>query len=236
MIRARQASGFTLVELMLSMSFVAVLLIAIAATTTQIMNIYVKGLTVREVNQAGRAISEDVQRTIATTAPFKAAPANLSDSKYITKPGGGRLCTGAYTYAWNYGKTKELSGDSGYPDVYNKYKIGSSIIRLVKVSDMGGSLCANPSFAVPDDQAKELLVAGDRNLAIQRFDVTAGARDDASGQALFSVSFSLGTNDQAQLTASSTNCLPPAQADGNDNFCAVNQFDIVARAGNKAGR
>jgi hypothetical protein len=235
MTHARLTTGFTLIELMLSMSFVAMLLVAIAGTTMEIIHIYTKGLTVREVNQAGRAISEDVQRTVATTAPFKVSPANQSDSKYITRTAGGRLCTGAYTYAWNYGKTRELSGDGGLPSVYNRYVSGRGTIRLVKVSDAGGMLCVNPNAAVPDDQAKELLMAGDRNLAVQRLTVTAGARDDASGQALYAVSLTLGTNDQAQLNATGSTCLPPNTGAGNDDFCAVNQFDIVVRAGNRPG-
>jgi hypothetical protein len=235
MIRGKQAAGFTLIELMLSMAFVAMLLVAIAGTTTEIMHIYTKGLTIREVNQVGRTISDDMQRTIATTAPFKVAPANQSDSKYITKAGGGRLCTGAYTYAWNYGKTKELSGNSSQPSAYNRYKSSRGTIRLVKVSDAGGLLCANPSAAVPDDQAKELLVAGDRDVAVQRFSVIAGSRDDASGQALYAVSFTLGTNDQTQLNATGTACLPPSAGSGSEDFCSVNQFDIVVRAGNRPG-
>lgn len=224
-----------MIELMLSMAFVAMLLVAIAGTTIEITHIYTRGLTVREVTQAGRTISEDVQRTIETSAPFKVAPANQTDSKYITKTGGGRLCTGAYTYAWNYGKTKELSGDGSLPSVYNTYKSGQGTIRFVKVSDAGGVLCSNPGTQVPDDQATELLVAGDRNLAIQQFSVTAGSQDNASGQALYAISFLIGTNDQTQLSANGSNCLPPSAGSGNEDFCAVNQFDIVARAGNRAG-
>lgn len=236
MIRAKQNIGFTLIELMLSMSFIAVLLITIAGTTTQIIHIYTKGLTVREVNQAGRTISEDIQRTIATTAPFKVSPANQSDSKYITRTGGGRLCTGAYTYAWNYGKTSDLSEDNSLPSAYNRYVSGRDVVRFVKVSDTGGALCANPSSPVPNAQAKELLTAGDRNLAVQELSVIPGSRDDASGQALYAVSFTLGTNDHAQLNPSGTACLPPNAEDGGyENFCAVNQFDLVVRAGNRPG-
>lgn len=222
-------TGFTLIELMLSMSFVAMLLVAIALTTTQIMHTYTKGLTLREVNQAGRAISEDIERTIAETPLFKV------DSKYITKPGGGRLCTGAYTYAWNYGKTKELGGGKTLPSAYNRYKNSKSVIRLVKVSDASGTLCAKMNDPIPDDQAKELLVAGDRNLAVQQFTITEGNRDDVSGQALYAISFTLGTNERAQLNASGTTCLPPSVGSGNEDFCAVNQFDIIVRAGNRPG-
>ena len=227
--------GFTLVELMLSMAFVAVLLMAIGGTTIQITHIFTKGATIREVNQIGRLVSDDIQRTVAATAPFKVSPANQADSKYITRDGGGRLCTGDYTYAWNYGKTRELSGIVGQPTAYNTYTSGSGVIRLVKVADNGGELCANPTSQIPNSQATELLRAGDRNLAIQEWAVSAGSRDDAIGQALYAISFTIGTNDQAQLTASGKSCRPPTQGSGADDFCAVNQFDVVIRAGNRPG-
>lgn len=236
MIDRMKSRGFTLVELMLAMAFVAVLLMAIGATTTRITHIYTKGATLREVNQSGRSISDDIQRTVASTAPFKVSPANQADSKYITRDGGGRLCTGSYTYAWNYGKTKELSGiASQTTTVYNTYTSGSALIRLVKVDDSGGLLCVNPTSRIPAAQATELLKAGDRNLAIQEWSVTAGSRDDAIGQAIYAISFKLGTNDQAQLTASGQTCRPPNQGSGSDDFCAVNQFDIVIRSGNRPG-
>src|SRR5688572_23689793 len=129
--------GFTLIELMLAMTFIAVLLIAIAMTTIQISNIYNKGMTLREVNQAGRALSDEFQRSIASAVPFDVTP-KLDDSpatitsKYVVRDGGGRLCLGAYTYAWNYGKT--IAGESGAPAVFNKYD-NSSTVRFAKVKD-----------------------------------------------------------------------------------------------------
>lgn len=92
------SKGFTLIELMLAMTFVAALLIAIALTVIQISNIYNKGLTMKEVNQVGRSISDDLVRSISQSQSF-AVP---SDS-YVTKDWGGRLCTGKFSYMelWN---------------------------------------------------------------------------------------------------------------------------------------
>lgn len=240
MIHLKNKEGFTLVELMLSMSFVGVLLVAIAVTSMQIMSTYTKGLTIREVNQAGRTITDDIQRTIAASAPFKASPARGGetdeiDSKYVDQEGGGRLCTGAYTYAWNYGSTFELSGETGASPVYNEYENGDGVIRLVKVNDIGGVLCADMGAPIPDAEAKELLLPGDRELAVQQFTVTEGVRDEVSGQSMYAISLTLGTNDQAQLDATNTTCLPPHEGEGGEDFCAINQFNIVVRAGNRSG-
>ena len=64
--------------------------------------------------------------------------------------------------------------------------------------------------------------------------MTRGSSDVDIGQALYAVTMTIGTNDQQQLVTNDTSCKPPAQGVGNEDYCAVNQFDIVARAGNKS--
>jgi hypothetical protein len=70
---SRQSKGFTLVELMLSMAFVSLLLLAIALLVIQISNMYNKGLTLRAVNESGQLIASDLQETLNTSVP-SAAP------------------------------------------------------------------------------------------------------------------------------------------------------------------
>lgn len=240
MIQRKRNHGFTLVEMMLAMAFVGILLVAIAMTTIHIMTTYTKGVTVREVNQSGRTIVEDMQRTIATSTPFLISPAKTgiptdeADVRYVVQDGGGRLCTGAYTYAWNYGNTAELSGATATP-VYNVYSDSDDEIRLVKVSDAGGLLCADMTRDIERGQAKDFLVAGDRNLAVQELMVSPGVADEASGQALYAINLVIGTNDQDQIDASNGTCLPPSEGSGFEEFCAINQFNIIARAGNRSG-
>lgn len=232
--------GFTLVELMLAMAFIGGLLIIIAMTTIQIMGTYARGLTIREVNQAGRTISEDIQSVVTSAAPFVIDPikegetSDTSDSMYVQRQGGGRLCTGSYTYAWNYGNTEDLGAETTI-QAHNTYSDSEDVIRFVKVEDTGSMLCVNPSQQIQREHAKELLPAGDSNLAVQGFTITVGSWDDISGQALYAIKLILGTNDQAQLDATSLTCLPPIEGEGRENFCAINQFDIVVRAGNRSG-
>lgn len=240
----KRKSGFTLIELMLSMAFVATLLLAIAATSMHIMRTYVKGVTIREVNQSGRTITEDIQRTIASTVPFSVVPKTGAstdpiDSRYVEKARrGGRLCTGAYTYVWNYGDTQELGSDT-IEAAYNIYSTpNNGAIRFAKVRDVGGMLCVNANDQRIDVRnTKELLPPGDRSLAVQSLTVSSApqGRDDVSGQELYYISLVLGTNDDAQLNASHTACLPPSQGEGGEHFCAINQFNIIARAGNRSG-
>jgi type II secretory pathway pseudopilin PulG len=230
-----KTNGFTLVELMLAMSFISLLLLAIAMTTIQVSNIYTKGITLREVNQAGRAVSDELQRSIASSAPFE-VDTTLPNTKYISQTGGGRLCTGRYTYAWNFGSA--LKGGTGAPLIMNKYTAGDTTqIRFVKVSDSASDLCpsSGPLPAIDRSKATEMLTGGDRDLAMHKFTITKGAEDLTLGQTIYAISMVIGTNDRAELVTGDTSCKPPAQGQGNENYCSVNQFDIIARAGNKSG-
>jgi prepilin-type N-terminal cleavage/methylation domain-containing protein len=227
--------GFTLIELMLSMTFIAVLLMAIAMTTIQISIIYTKGITLREVDQAGRSLSDEMQRSIASSAPFDVTPKKddspaTATSRYVVRDGGGRLCLGRYTYAWNYGKAIQ----DGVPPVLNKYDDGKEV-RFAKVTDPGASLCTDPTLAVPKANAVDLLTSGDRDLVLHAFAITQTEKNDEIGQAIYSLSMTIGTNDRTQLTTNDTSCKPPSEGVGNESYCSINQFDIIARAGNKSG-
>jgi prepilin-type N-terminal cleavage/methylation domain-containing protein len=229
--------GFTLIELMLAMTFIAILLIAIAMTTIQISNIYNKGITLREVNQGGRTLSDEFQRGVANSVPFDVTPKvddspATATSKYVVRDGGGRLCLGSYSYAWNYGKA--LAGGAGAPAVYNKYNDGGNV-RFAKVRDPGGGLCSAPTSLIVRNDATDLLTVGDRDLVVHKLTVTKTVEDSGAGQSLYAISFVLGTNDRAQLTTNDASCRPPAENVGDEDYCSVNQFDIIARAGNAAG-
>lgn len=228
------SKGFTLIELMLAMTFIAVLLVAVAMTTIQVSNIYNKGITLREVNQAGRTLSDELQRNIASSEPFDATPKvdaspATATSKYVVRNEGGRLCLGSYSYVWNYGKT--LVGPEG--GIFNKYTDGSPV-SFAKVADANSSLCANPALAINRDNATEMLSSGDRDLVVHSFAIAQTTTDAALGQALYAISFTIGTNDREQLTTGDTSCKPPSEGVGDEDYCSVNQFDLVARAGDSA--
>ncbi len=219
---SRSSKGFTLVELTLSMGFVSMLLLAIAVLTIQISSIYNKGLTLREVDQTGQLITSDIQRTL--NASSETAVAQVSD-----RQGGGRFCIGTTVYAWNYGKA--IAEDS----VFNVYEDGrAEVIRLAKFQSGGDDFCTpNDSgvyLAIPND-APELLSLGDRNLAIQALNYEDPPTKLAGGQTLYSVHMTLGTNTQEVIDGDG--CVAP-KSRVDDEYCAVNQFNFVARAGNKS--
>lgn len=237
--------AFTLIELMLAMTFVSILLIAIAMLTIQISNTYTKGITLRDVNRAGLAVSNDLLRSINAATPFDPTPG--ADS-YVQQPTGGRLCLGNYSYVWNDGNglNGEVSGLS------NKFILSNGSpstekIHYIKVADIGKSLCQptnqsdidndssiSPVYAniVLDQKVTEMLMAGDRELAIHSFKVVSGSL----AKPLYYISIVIGTNREGQITGNDADaCRPPSELEGDQDYCSINKFDIIARVGSKEG-
>jgi prepilin-type N-terminal cleavage/methylation domain-containing protein len=228
----QRQQGFTLIELMLAMTFISMLLLAIALTTIQIMHIYDKGLTLKSVNQAGRDISSSLQRDIAASAPF-----NVNDPRdtahYLPTTNGGRLCLGQYSYVWNYGSA--ISANR--PADLIKYEGDNAPVRIARVLDPSSALCANTSSnpTVSRQGATELLAASDSlDLAIQQFGISMPPAVSGANamQPLYNVSFTLGTNDQQSFSADKT-CTPSGVAGSNWQFCATSVFNVVVHAGNE---
>jgi type II secretory pathway pseudopilin PulG len=232
--RVAKKQGFTIIELMLAMGFVSVLLVAVAMTVIQVSNIYNRGITLKDVNQAGRAISTELQNSITNTSSFSVDTA-APGSKYIRQSWGGRLCIGQYSYIWNYGANIA----AGNPASLNNYSDSSNLIRFVRAVDANSRYCtavAGVYPSVPFADAAELLDKGQHNLAIHSFDISAlaSAGDTKTGQQLYSIQFLIGTNNQSALTGTlgSTTCRPPNDVNADPSYCSVNAFSIVARSGN----
>jgi hypothetical protein len=236
-----------MVELILAMGFVAALLIAIAMTVIQIGNIYNRGLTLKEVDQAGRLISSELQRSIAASTPFYIDPGVGNQyiqqqvgvfSHFVKKDWGGRLCLGQYSYIWNYGDAIRTVDPS--LNLYDNISSDVNIPRFVKVLDPKADYCfEDPSTGwkkidTTTEDPVELLDKSQHNLAIHSFTITttSDATDPKTGQQLYNVEFIIGTNDRSALE-SNMECKPPNDSESNLDYCSINRFNIVARAGNK---
>jgi type II secretory pathway pseudopilin PulG len=238
-------SGFTLVELMLAMGFVSALLLAIAMTVIQIGNIYNRGITYKNVNQVGGSIANELQRTISSVKSFDVI--STSGPNYVKTAVSGRLCTGEYSYVWNYGKYLKNPAAAGTNFIkYQGLTVSDSPhIYFAKVRDTNSSVCVKVGAAYPDinrSQTTELINSSQYDLSVHDFSIettkdnlatvvvnedTAG--DSATGQRLYSISFLLGTNNQDSLDANSKCRESGANADLT--YCSVNRFNILARSG-----
>lgn len=227
--RTNHQSGFTLIELMLAMAFVSALLVMVAMTTMQISSIYNRGITLKTVNQAGRDLSDAFRRDVSA--------ARQSDVELVRFSEGGeadlnRLCLGNYSYVWNYGREIE---DDVAVNYYNDDGADTKRpIGLARLSDPGGRLCKadddNNYPQIKQSAATEMLArdATSKELALHEFDFGVLASDSSVSQAVYSLSFTLGTNDQSVLE-SGRQCTPPS-GESNIEFCAVNKFEMAIRA------
>ena len=227
----KKQSGFTIIELTLAMAFVSVLLVAIALTVIQICGIYNRGVTLKEVNQAGRSISTDLQNSITATTPFSVDPqvgdvylnpsTEYAKSSIVSQEWGGSLCLGQFSYIWNNGKSISDAINSGDYAKLNKYSgvtysgtvSDGDIIRFIKIYDPNADYCVKNSQdnipLVTKTKSTELLNVGQNNLVIHKFAITT-ADSDAVNQAvvttsqqLYDITFMIGTNDRSALNLDS---------------------------------
>lgn len=235
--------GFTLVELMFSMTFLSLLLVAIALSVIQISNIYNRGVTYKTVNQAGREVSRDMRTAIEATAAFDIDGASGEPMYRVQTNGGniygGRLCTGLTTYIWNTAAGIQAhANDADAPlNVLDSDPSGTEPLRLIRTHDPRGAYCQDPTTEIAHtDETVELLDIGDRNLAVHTFSIMSGegATDTSTGQRLYTISIQIGTDDTAEIIASdgsSDDVICDAERDRD--FCAINRFLFTAKAGDR---
>lgn len=227
----KNKSGFTIIELMFAMAFVALLLMAIASVVIQMSIIYNRGITLREVNQSGRNIVDIMTRDISETNPFK-----ISDY-LIETANGGRLCMGTVSYAWS--NLKDLD-DSGTNNAMTVYQDGSPV-RFTRIEDPGAMYCQYGadgllySQPVDRDLATELLNKGQRDLVLREFSIKE-IPDDPNyvGPKIYVIKATIGTNDSDFISVSGDDrCVPSEETTARQqSYCSINEFKFAARAGN----
>lgn len=197
--------GFTIIELMIAIAFVGGLLIAITLIILQIMSLYNKGLTLKEVDGVSRVVVRDMQQSIASSSQFsitytdedtdeakvakslQEASANTVD--YYNNAAGGRLCTGDYSYIWNTGQSIKATNAHINPDDGDLEPANASYvdpagdtypIQILKINhDDGSSEDRLVRFVKKQDSAKSMCrVPAGEDPATTDFDQIAGNSDD----------------------------------------------------------
>lgn len=221
--------GFTLIELMLAISFVGVLLITMLVAIIHVTGVYSKGMTIKSINQVGRDLGSAITRDAAGLASV-ANPIVQPDEQGAGSLG--RLCLGSFSYVWS--PAAKLSDGSAvkYMDATD-----TSIV-LARVPDSGGSYCrklASDQYRtdVEKAQSTEILSAeqGDYALhaaSLQQIPATGAA---SSAEVLYDIRYTIGTNDVGSIDTADQSCKAPDDAQNNFNFCSVNTFEIMVRAG-----
>lgn len=215
---------------MLSMTFISVMLVAIATLIIQISTIYTRGETLRQVNQASRVVTEDMRRT------FAAADQRRID---VSKIDNGRLCLGSFTYVWNITPT----GTDETPTEANRYADDTQTpIRLIRIVDQGGQYCRSPADGVSPHvntpiaaaaQPVELLQEEAHRLKVYRVDVNPVMKSNDNIPQLYEIVMKLGTSDSNAALDTTATCRPPTDSDGDINYCAVNEITFTVRVGKR---
>ena len=167
----RTQSGFTMVELSITLAFLALLLISIAVITTNIIAIYQKGMTLKAVNSVGRGLVEELTTAINTAPSVDTtslcnslagddAAACRSDNafKYVYQANynsagqqyNGVFCTGYYSYIWNtyYGVDSGNTLSLRYLSNTDGSTPTIDAPRLIRVEDRTYRVCS--AVMVPD--------------------------------------------------------------------------------------
>lgn len=214
----RTQAGFTLIELLLAMAFFGSVLLLATMLLMQVLNIYNKGMIVKQMNQVGRTLMEDMARV-----------SNSGESVILTGNGGNVSCItiGDVTYAWN-----RASGDPSDTDGYEEnagqlyyYSGTNNPINFVKITNTSvncSSLGRNERPAHSSIDTASPVVGG----TVRVYDMTVQRLDNTN---LVRVSMILGTFDKAQSeynlykNGSNWECRPT----GLGNFCAKANFETV---------
>ena len=165
------AKGFTLVELSLSMVFIAILSIIIVLIINNAISSYHRGITLNQINTTGMDLVDDI-RTAVQNSPASSPRNSCKNYKddfqknceenngmrlmNVAKTGKvnniegaplyGAFCTGAYSYIWNSGYLfLENGGDKATYAVYEGDKKTEewNDFRLLKVEDRQRAVCGS---------------------------------------------------------------------------------------------
>ena len=222
--------GFTLIELMLAMTFISILLLSITMVGIQAGRMYSRGVVLRDVNQAGRDISDMFRRDFlqANAGKINITGLRVPNNENWTT---GRLCLGAHSYVWNNPKYLD---DPSLLGANRLFKVDGNPINLVRVVDADGGLCKRDgSGRYPEtvDMAKSSnllkpISSGDGSIGIHNVTLEK-ITSDSSREALYRLTFTLGTSKMSEIRNSS--CKAPDEAESNFEFCAINKFEMIVR-------
>lgn len=123
----KHADGFTLIELLLAMTGIAFLLLFVVFGIVHVTGLYTKGVAIRDINQVGRQLTEDVSRDLRYGGAVRTGGTN-------------RICVGNKSYIWNSSRIQ--SDVNVYDDPVN----GNPPVTFAVAQDT--SYCDNPSKKV----------------------------------------------------------------------------------------
>lgn len=214
--RSKQSqTGFTLIELLLAMAFLSSILFLTTLVLTQAMNIFNKGVTVKQLSQVSRVLVEDMTRA------GHAGSSPVLDSK--NAGAAGCLAIGSSVYVWNVG---DATSSDGYANAYYKYSNNSQPINFIRYT--GSEQC--PSATIDPNQATAIVGDQVRVYSLRSAKLTASAL-----QTLTLTLGSYGGQDSDYNPFVGSEGYYQCRADGIGHYCAVSTIDTVMHLSGKSG-
>jgi len=228
-----KARGFTIIELMLAMTFLSFVLVFIVLTLVQMVRTYDKGLTIKQINQAGRTVTEDIAKSVRGEQPGEVVLTHVPE---------GYLCVGDTLYIWNSVFKTQGSGVTQNLNLnqYTFFPSGTGIsLARQKMNANQAALCRSvsglpASYTVFMNNPDNYSLLGDRARVIW-----AGATPSPDGR-LVKLTFVLGTYDTTEATRIQAgsfsdvyntphyeNNQPTCYPGSNGNYCAFAEFSTT---------
>lgn len=221
----KSKAGFTLIELMLAMTFIAILLVVVTMTTIHMSKLYNKGLTLKTVNQMGRDSLDYIRRDVASSE----MPSDSFVAPNAEGAGGvGRMCLSGAAYIWNDASKVNTNQAVTYAD-------SKKPILFARLKKADSSLCdrssPSPVNSIQSTDTTELLSSDTISVIVHELVVTKLVSDAPGKKGLYRINLTLGTSEDGTLHSAS--CKPADDNQANFDFCAINQFETVVYAGGK---
>lgn len=228
--KATAQKGFTVIELTLAMAFLSFILIFVVLAVTQLLGVYNKGLTVKSINQAGRSISGEMQRTI------RDANANAIDTSRVAN---GRLCTGSYSYIWSSNNTGVTPAVPTNNFINRRSVSGAGLvdINFARIYDSAKVICSSPTASVPPSFQPHTTELISERLQVRSLQVLKSQPDNPG---LFVIRFVITSDDETGIASNVSHQGSPTDSDFfcrvddmvTNQFCAANLFVTYAYAKN----
>lgn len=203
----KQQQGFTLIELLLAMAFLSSILLLTTLVLTQAMNIFNKGVTVKQLSQVSRVLVEDMTRA------GHAGASPMIDSN--NAGAAGCLAIGSSVYVWNIG---DMSSSDGYKNAYYRYTNNSQPVNFIRYT--GSEQC--PSATIDPNQATAIV--GDQ---IRVYSLTSTKLSAAALQNLSLTLGSYGGQNSDYNPFIGGDGRYQCKADGIGHYCAISTIDTI---------
>lgn len=209
--RRLNKKGYTLIELMISISFFSLLLLMIIYGFVQINRSYTRGIVIKTIQESSRDVIEDISNTIRTSTNVSFISPSYPTVGQSTRY---RLCLDGVRYAWNQQNESKTT-----LEVSDERYITNETFSMVRMFDNGS--CTDN---IDKRYAEEVL---DNRAMIQHFEVKPVAGTNNSYRLVLTVS-TKGTADLLKTYGVNATC----DVKVGDQFCDVAKFNTVVTSRN----